>query len=144
MYIYMYDTDKKKVSGPVIFFHDAVTELQCVDVTRVPLYRQQVVGDAPHGLQGGVSDLIRRQDDVSRVGGAAPGQDGDGVCLPSLQRPVAHIDVKLHVGQPHLQKQDFGASLLTLQGNNTSVLAHGRPNWAPFWSERAASRQRTS
>lgn len=80
----------------------------CADVTRVPLDRQQVVGDAPHGLQGGVRHLVRREDDVLRVGGAAPGQDGDGVRLPTLQRPVAHVDEKLHVGQPHLREQNLG------------------------------------
>lgn len=80
----------------------------CVCVTCVPLHRQQVVGDAPHGLQGGVCDLVGREDDVPGVGGAAPGQDGDGVRPPSLQRPVANVDEELHVGQPDLQEQHVG------------------------------------
>lgn len=116
----------------------------CVRVTRVPLDRQQVVGDAPHGLQGGVCDLVGREDDVLRVGGAAPGQDGDGVRPPSLQRPVAHVDEKLHVGQPHLREQNAG-EFGHVTGHQYEALGQrGGRDLAPFCSERAAFRRRTS
>lgn len=125
------------------------------EVTRVPLDRQQVVGDAPHGLQGGVGDLVGGEDDVLRVAGAAPGQDGDGVRPPSLQRPVAHVDVELHVGKPHLHSAQI---TICQEGESSPVWsgpvrsgrwARRRARWtpdggAPSCSERAASRRRTS
>ncbi len=69
--------------------------------TCVALDRQQVTGDASHGLQRRVCDVIRGEDDVTRVCGAAPGDNGQRAGflthLPVLHRPVSYVYIKLHI-----------------------------------------------
>lgn len=94
----------------------------------MPLDGQQVVGDAPHGLQRGVGDVVGGQHDVASVGGAAPGQDGHragaGVGRPPLHGPVAHVDVELHVGQRHLGNniEDTPKTKMLKSGDHVKVL----------------------
>ena len=84
--------------------------------TWVPLDGEQVVGHASHGLECGVCDVVGGQDDVARVGGATPWDDGHGswrlARVPLLHRPITNIHVKLHIRQRHLpQTQTWGQSI---------------------------------
>lgn len=94
-------------------------KIHSLQFTCISLNGKEIIGDSTQGFQSGVGYIICRQDDISGIHRATPGDDRYRtrciISFPMLNWPVSNIEIKLHVRKANL-------NVYTRNDNNTEKL----------------------